>query len=62
MNINNQSGGTLERQQNMLKYIQKRFAMSEQGARDFIKGVVWTTLQNFSFMLPVILEWKTFQS
>ncbi|WP_298647058.1 ABC transporter ATP-binding protein [uncultured Proteiniphilum sp.] len=39
----------------MLKYIQKRFAMSEQGAKDFIKGALWTTLQNFSFMLPVIL-------
>ncbi len=39
----------------MLTYIQKRFAMSEQGAKDFMKGVWWTTLQNFSFMLPVIL-------
>lgn len=45
----------------MLKYIQKRFAMSEQGARDFIKGVVWTTLQNFSFMLPVILVYLFLQ-
>lgn len=39
----------------MFRYIQKRFAMSEQGAKDFIKGVLWTTLQNFSFTLPVIL-------
>jgi len=45
----------------MLKYIQKRFAMSEQGARDFIKGVVWTTLQNFSFMLSVILVYLFLQ-
>ncbi|WP_076930739.1 ABC transporter ATP-binding protein [Proteiniphilum saccharofermentans] len=45
----------------MLKYIQKRFAMSEQGARDFIKGVLWTTLQNFSFMLPVILVYLFLQ-
>ncbi len=45
----------------MLKYIQKRFAMSEQGARDFIKGVLWTTLQNLSFMLPVILVYLFLQ-
>lgn len=46
----------------MLKYIQKRFAMSEQGARDFIKGVVWTTLQNISFMLPVMLVYFFLQN
>lgn len=46
----------------MLKYIQKRFAMSEQGARDFIKGVVWTTLQNISFMLPVMLVYLFLQN
>jgi len=45
----------------MLKYIQKRFAMSEQGTRDFIKGVLWTTLQNLSFMLPVILVYLFLQ-
>lgn len=39
----------------MLKYIQERFAMSEQGAKDFLKGVLWTILQNFTLMLPVIL-------
>lgn len=46
----------------MLEYIQKRFAMSEQGARDFIKGVVWTTLQNISFMLPVMLVYLFLQN
>lgn len=35
--------------------------MSEQGARDFIKGVVWTTLQNISFMLPVMLVYLFLQ-
>lgn len=45
----------------MLKYIQNRFAMSEQGAKDFIRGVVWTTLQNFSFMLPVMLVYLFLQ-
>lgn len=45
----------------MLKYIQKRFAMSEQGAKDFLKGTLWTTLQNFSFMLPVILVYLFLQ-
>ncbi len=60
MNINNQSNGT-SKQRNMLKYIQNRFAMSEQGARDFMKGVLWTTLQNFSFMLPVMLVYLFLQ-
>lgn len=35
--------------------------MSEQGAKDFIKGTLWTTLQNFSFMLPVILVYLFLQ-
>lgn len=45
----------------MLTYIQKRFAMSEQGAKDFLKGTLWTTLQNFSFMLPVMLVYLFLQ-
>ncbi|HBL83162.1 MAG TPA: ABC transporter ATP-binding protein [Clostridiales bacterium] len=37
----------------MIKYMQKRFALSEQGAKDLIKGCVAQAVQNISFMLPV---------
>ncbi|WP_329903397.1 ABC transporter ATP-binding protein [Porphyromonas pogonae] len=39
----------------MIKYIQNRFAMSEKGARDFLKASFATTLQNLTFMLPIML-------
>lgn len=34
--------------------IQRRFALSEKGAKDFCKGIVFTTLLNISLMLPAI--------
>lgn len=37
----------------MIKKIQKKFALSEQGAKDFIKGCAACALQNLSFMFPV---------
>lgn len=45
----------------MYKYIQRRFAMSEQGAKDFVKGALWTTIQNFTLMLPIILVYLFLQ-
>ena len=36
----------------MLKKLQKRYALSEQGAKDLIKGCLACVLQNLSFMLP----------
>lgn len=38
----------------MLKIIQKRFALSHKGAKDFCKGVCWTTLLNIALMLPAV--------
>ncbi len=38
----------------MLKRIQKQLALSEKGAKDFIKGVVFTTLLNLALMLPAV--------
>jgi ATP-binding cassette, subfamily B, bacterial IrtB/YbtQ len=38
----------------MLKTIQKRFALSEKGARDFTKGAFFTTLQNISLMFTAV--------
>lgn len=37
----------------MIKKIQKKFALSEQGAKDLIKGCAACALQNLSFMFPV---------
>ena len=38
----------------MLRTIQKRFALSEKGATDFTKGVVFTTIMNIALMFPAI--------
>ncbi|MFQ7292480.1 MAG: ABC transporter ATP-binding protein [Monoglobales bacterium] len=37
----------------MLKKIQRRFALSKQGAKDLIKGCIACAVQNISFMFPV---------
>lgn len=37
----------------MIKKLQKRYALSEQGAKDLIKGCLACVLQNLSFMFPV---------
>ena len=37
----------------MIKYVQRRFALSEQGAKDLIKGCIAQAIQNISFMVPV---------
>jgi ATP-binding cassette subfamily B protein len=39
----------------MLKFIQRRLALSEKGAKDFLKGTFFTTLLNLSLMLPPVL-------
>ena len=38
----------------MLNMIRDRLALSESGAKDFLKGIFWTTLLNFALMLPAI--------
>lgn len=37
----------------MIKRLQKRYALSEQGAKDLVKGCLACALQNLSFMFPV---------
>lgn len=39
----------------MIRKIQKVFALSEQGAKDLVKGVLLTVLCNLSLMLPISL-------
>lgn len=37
----------------MVKKLQRKYALSEQGAKDMIKGIIACVFQNFSFMFPV---------
>lgn len=37
----------------MIKYLQRRYALSRKGAVNNIKGILSCALQNISFMLPV---------
>lgn len=39
----------------MIKMLMDRLALSEQGAKDLLKGVLWTTLLDIALMLPVVL-------
>lgn len=37
----------------MIKHLQKKYALSQQGAKDLIKGCIACVFQNISFMFPV---------
>ena len=39
----------------MIKKLQRKYALSEQGAKDLIKGIAACVFQNISFMFPVSL-------
>ena len=54
MNISNPFAGRLERRLAMLKIIKKRFALSTKGAKDFCKGIFFTTLLNIALMFPSV--------
>ncbi len=36
----------------MIKWLQKKYALSEQGAKDLIKGCLTCVFQNISFIFP----------
>ncbi len=38
----------------MIQYLQNRLALSEDGAKNLIKGILWTSLQNIALMLPAV--------
>lgn len=42
----------------MLKYFQNKYALSEKGAKDFLRSIIWTVVMDISFMIPVILGFK----
>lgn len=37
----------------MIDYLSKRFSLTEEGSRNLLKGILYTTLLNISLMLPV---------
>ena len=39
----------------MIRFLQRRFALSKKGAVDLLKGSLYCALQNISFMLPAAL-------
>lgn len=39
----------------MIKVLKRKYALSDQGAKDLLKGIVYSVLVNSSLMLPVIL-------
>lgn len=39
----------------MMKYLQQKYALSEQGAKDLFKGILYSVLAYISLMLPVTL-------
>ncbi len=40
----------------MIRFFQKRYAMSDKGAKDLLSGSLWTVLMDLSFMAPVMLS------
>lgn len=44
---------TINNKTDMIHYFQKRFALSEKGAKDLRKGIFFSTLLNIALMLPV---------
>ena len=40
---------------NIIKALKKKYALSDQGASDLFKGILYSVLANISLMLPVIL-------
>lgn len=39
----------------MIQYFQNKFALSRDGAKDLQTAIIWHTLLNISFMLPIVL-------
>ncbi|MEX1308279.1 MAG: ABC transporter ATP-binding protein [Eubacteriales bacterium] len=42
----------------MRKYFQDKFAMSEKGAKDLIRSIIWSFFMDLSFIIPVIFGFK----
>lgn len=38
----------------MIKYFQNKYAMSEAGSKDLLRSILWSTIANLSYILPLI--------
>ncbi len=45
----------------MRRYFQDRYALSDEGVSDFIRGIVWSALLNISLMFPAMLAFYFLQ-
>ncbi|MFZ7104909.1 MAG: ABC transporter ATP-binding protein [Peptococcaceae bacterium] len=45
----------------MIYYFQNRYAMSEKGAQDLLRSIIWTVFMDLSFMFPVVLSFQFLQ-
>ena len=39
----------------MIKALKNKYALSDQGTKDLLKGIIYSVLANISLMFPVIL-------
>ena len=39
----------------MIKHLMKEYALSEKGAKDFVKATIWCYIYNITLMLPVVV-------
>lgn len=39
----------------MIKWMEEHLALSTQGAYNFVQAIIWTAVQNLTFMFPIIL-------
>lgn len=42
----------------MIKYFQNKYAMSEKGAENLLRSIIWTVVMDISFMAPIVLSFK----
>lgn len=42
----------------MRRSFQSKFALSEKGAKDLTRGIIWSVIMDISFMIPVILGFR----
>lgn len=45
----------------MINKLEHTFALSHQGAKDFVKSIAWTVICNLSLMLPIVLVMAVIQ-
>ena len=41
----------------MVNYFMKRYALSQKGAKDFIKAVIWATIADIALMMPISIAY-----